>query len=239
MLQGYVDDSGSDEQSNAFVLAGFMMNATQWAAFSDDWDAQLRRTPNIDYFKMSEAISRNGEFLGWPREFILCKVKDLLSVIEDHRPVGIGSYLFWPEFAKYMHPYSELKPYALLFGAIFESIEKHQIVEGIFPEAIDVDFDDQGSAGQFALQVYPRFKQVSRPETQRMLGRMPLMLDDKKVLPLQAADMLAWNIRRKLDGEAEWRWLYDRLEPFFSNAIGFRQQSYGVLISERKRRLGF
>jgi len=242
MLQGYVDDSGSDEGSSAFVLAGFMMDAESWANFSDDWEVQLKRTPSIDYFKMSETISRTGQFQGWRPEFVLCKVKDLLAVVEKHNPVGIGSYLYWPEFMQHMRPHvqGELRnPYQLLFGAVFESIEKHQRAQGIFPQPVDIDFDDQGSAGHFALQMYPKFKEASAPETRKMLGRMPIMLDDKQVLPLQAADMLAWNIRRKLDGDTEWKWLYERLEPFFSLALGYRPESYATLLSERKRVFGY
>jgi hypothetical protein len=62
MLQGYVDDSGSDGQQPPYVLAGFLMPVEKWAQFADDWKFQLDRQPAIEYFKMSEACSRVEQF---------------------------------------------------------------------------------------------------------------------------------------------------------------------------------
>jgi hypothetical protein len=242
MLQGYVDDSGSDQSSKTFVLAGFLMGTEGWAQFSDDWDSQLKEKPHIDYFKMSEAASRKGQFLGWRQEFVFSKIQQLLPVIEKYNPTGIGSYVRRSEFSQHMKPYVSgplLNPYQFLFAGVFESIVIHQKKAGIFPESVDVDFDEQGSAGQFALKMYPDFKAQCFEEERKVLGRIPLMLDDKKILPLQAADMLAWIIRRKLDGDVEWKWLFERLEPFLAIAVGFTVESFKGLLQDRKERLGY
>jgi hypothetical protein len=40
-----------------------------------------------------------------------------------------------------------------------------------------------------------------RPQLQRMFGRKPVFGHDKNLLPLKAADIYAWQIRRHLDRE--------------------------------------
>jgi len=82
---------------------------------------------------------------------------------------------------------------------------------GIFPTLSDLDFDEQGRTGQFAVDIYPLMKAAASPEMGLMLGRTPNLLDDKKVVPLQAADLLAWSLRREFDPEAtkkEYHWLF-------------------------------
>jgi len=245
MLQGYVDDSGSDGLRIPYVLAGFILPAEKWEAFSDHWHSQLERSPRIEYFKMSEAYERNGQFLGIQPEIRDRKIRDLLEVIDCHKPIGICSYMRWSDFRNELEPHMDgqmKNPYHYLFPLIFDAIEKYQRKTGIFPEATDVDFDDQGSAGQFALETYPRVKLLSEretPEIARMMGRIPMMLNDKKVLPLQAADMLAWNIRRDQDINLKGDklgWVFERLAPHIAFGLGYSVESFRMML-ERKRQL--
>jgi len=206
MLQGYIDESGSEPSSKVFLLAGFILEAEEWAKFSDEWDFQLHRALNIDYFKMSEAFSREGQFQGWNPEFVLCKIKDLLSVIEHYKPVGISCLIDWRDYRNEFGPLAVENlsgPYALLFQLVFQAIKAQQKSAGIYPTPVDVDFDDQGKVGQFALQLYQDMKKQFPPTWKQMLGRIPIMLDEKKILPLQAADMLAWVERRIVIKEAD------------------------------------
>jgi Protein of unknown function (DUF3800) len=245
MLQGFVDDSGSDGSRAPYILAGFILPAEDWTTFSDDWEAELAREPRIQYFKMAEASQKEGQFEGMPDEFVRCKINDLLAVIERYKPDGIYSALSWMEYREILKPSMPKgfidNPYQLLFPAIFDAILFYQKRKGIFPETVDVDFDEQGSAGWFATLCFPFLKEYSDPDTQKMLGRTPTMLDDKTVMPLQAADMLAWNIRREFDSEdkdKKWHWLYERLNahvwlgvnfgpPSFEAARELIRQSYG------------
>jgi hypothetical protein len=63
-LQVFIDDSGKDDPP-VFVLAGFIAEAAQWAAFSDAWDAELKQSPAIEHFKMKDAHSLRGQFSRW------------------------------------------------------------------------------------------------------------------------------------------------------------------------------
>jgi hypothetical protein len=233
MLQGFADDSGSDGQRVPHFLGGFLMEAERWAAFADAWQAQLSRSPSIKYFKMNEAHALSGEFAQLAFHGIETrhrKVRDMLEVIEDFKPVGVFSTVDWEEFRFVQEPFvrGDVKdPYQCLIPWLFDVVMAWQKQEGIFPQPIDFDFDDQGMRIGAAIRaVFPEVKRLAPDSLRKMLGRNPMMLDDKKVLPLQAADMLVWNLRRHYDPKVEyreWEWLYARLNALcFGGAFGPR-----------------
>jgi hypothetical protein len=84
MLQGYIDDSGSDMQGPVYVLSGFIGHVEEWAQFSDKWDIELRKTPAISYFEMSDAESLKEQFQGWTPEDRDAKVMSLAKLIVPH-----------------------------------------------------------------------------------------------------------------------------------------------------------
>jgi Protein of unknown function (DUF3800) len=237
MLQGYIDDSGSEPNGQSFLLSGFILETEQWERFSDEWQFQLRREPRIEYFKMHEAVAREGQFKGWHKEFVLCKIKDLLSVIEHYAPTGISCMTEWSDYQEVLGNLAidDLKgPYGLLFQLVFIAIAESQKSAGIFPTPIDVDFDDQGKVGKFALQLFQDMKAEFPEKWKQMFGRIPGMLDEKQVLPLQAADMLAWTERNWLvPSSNEWDWLYARLNPLVKKRMRYDEESLRLLLHFR------
>lgn len=235
MLQGYIDDTGSEPNGQLFLLSGFILDTEEWEKFSDEWEFQLHRKPRIEYFKMHEAAARVGQFQGWSKEFVLCKVKDLLSVIEHYQPIGISCLTAWKDYRGVLGDLAvdDLKgPYALLFQLVFMAIVHYQRIQGIYPTPIDVDFDDQGKVGRFALQVFQDMKAEFPEDWGKVLGRVPGMLDEKRVLPLQAADMLAWTERNSMLAEAggEWSWLYHRLTVLVKQRMRYDEDSLRMLL---------
>jgi Protein of unknown function (DUF3800) len=219
MLQGYFDDSGSDGTRPPFVLAGYILPAERWALFSDAWADELKKEPRIEYFKMREANNSSGQFALVPREFIRYKVRNLLSLIHEHNVHGIDTWLLWDEFRAFndglIRPAKD-QPYSPLFFGIMDNIVEYQLTNGIFPSKIQVDFDEQGGAGMFAIESYHHMlktceEQGIELDHKKIIEGTPRMLGDKDYLGLQAADMLAWCIRHSLDNknwaEGEWGWL--------------------------------
>jgi len=90
--------------------------------------------------------------------------------------------------------------------------EKHK---KIFPEPMELCFDEQGEVGEFARMFYLPSKAQMPPDIQQMFGSTPDIKDDELVVPLQAAYMLAWSLRRRNDpeftGKDDWQWLHDEL----------------------------
>jgi len=82
---------------------------------------------------------------------------------------------------------------------------------------MQLDFDDQGEAGKFAIEWWGRMMHGPGPvlpEAYRYLMEgSPRMLNDIEYVPLQAADMLAWTIRSDIASELDrgWYWLKEEL----------------------------
>jgi hypothetical protein len=222
MLQGYFDDSGSDGQRSPFVVAGYILPVERWTAFSDEWRSECDKVPHIEYFKMSEAASGVKQF-SFSSEFRQYKVRALASVIHKHMLPGIVTWMRWEEFRAFndgLDGPSKDQPYAPLFFGTIDNVVEYQHSLKLFPSDIQLDFDEQGSAGRSAIDWYARMIEVSEKhhipmDFRRIMQGTPRMLDDKQYPPLQAADMLAWSIRLHADeGRAEkndFGWLLDEL----------------------------
>ena len=71
-----------------------------------------------------------------------------------------------------------------------------------FLTPVDYVFDDKGNIGEEALLWYFATKETSAPEISSLMGSTPVFRTDEDVLPLQAADMVAWRNRRLRGVEA-------------------------------------
>jgi hypothetical protein len=211
-LQAYFDDSGSHPESGRFVLAGFISTAGNWKLFSDAWEVALQRSPTIEYFKMSEAYSLTGQFEGWPGPLRDQKVLELAEVIEKYAVARIAAVVRQQDYnahIKGVSPWQELDdPYFMLFDQIivltaqfFKNLEDRQYPELDFSNVeIDFVFDDQGKVGLRALGWWDVLKQAIDPRLVRFLGSPPIFGSDRKILPLQAADLYAWHARHVFEG---------------------------------------
>jgi len=95
---------------------------------------------------------------------------------------------------------------SLFYGVILKLAHLHHDMGVKFP--VDYIFDQQGSMGDDSVIWYKHIKSWQKPEMAALMGGNPRFEDDKTVLPLQAADMLAWHVRRRIDNpkddESKW-----------------------------------
>jgi hypothetical protein len=196
-LQAYFDDSGRDDPP-VFVLAGYVARAEQWAAFSDEWSAALAADPAIDYFKMQEAFSASGQFEGWSRHAIDGKLLLLANIIPRYVLQGLGVTVLHNEYNEVMRgqfaPQLD-RPYLFLYNSAVTSTLSW--VRQKYPnEKVDFIFDEQQAEGDFASGLIRQVIAAVPDEAKKNIGRSPVPGNDRDDLPLQAADMLAWHLRR-------------------------------------------
>jgi len=98
-------------------------------------------------------------------------------------------------------------PYLSTFYAVIIKLAQWHHDIGI-TAPVEYVFDDQGAVGEDAVIWYKHIKIGQRPEVANLMGGTPRFENDQLVLPLQAADMLAWHVRRRKDypREDESRW---------------------------------
>jgi hypothetical protein len=211
VLQGYIDDSGSEPQSKVFLLGGFVSTAARWAKFSDEWHSALREEPAIEYFKTTEAMHFHGQFdraRGWNEQLRDKRIFSLVDIIKANVEVGVHVFMSNETFHRLIAhlplPYRNLSsdtPYSLLFAQISLMVARLQFTFDAHDKC-DLIFDEQLGFQVEAMQWWSLFQQNAAESSQhtetKYIGSPPCFKNDKEVNPLQAADLFAWHRRRFL-----------------------------------------
>lgn len=203
-VQAYVDDSGGKGQSRHFVLAGLVSDSDRWALFSAEWQACLSQSPAIGVFKMREAVSCTGAFHRFTAEERDNRLRSLAQIINRHVAFAIWTMIdldaHAQTWAKLPKPKSEVYfwPFhTMILGICFELWE-----ECSWRERFELIFDEQLIFGERARRWYPLVKEIMRlkhPEEFQLLPDQPVFRKDDEFLPIQAADLWAWCLRKNTD----------------------------------------
>jgi hypothetical protein len=197
MLRAFIDDSGSGGNSTWYVLAGYLGTPKGWASFGSQWMEALQAHPRIGYFKASEAESlrSDGQWAGITKEQRDAKIDLLIEVIRRcaRRAVCVRMrQRDYDELVKGNIPPAWDRPYYFLFTIMIGAAINIERLDGT-SEPVEFVFDSD--------QTHERGFRAMLPELPRMQsigGKLVNVTraDDKIALPLQAADLLAWQIRR-------------------------------------------
>ena len=209
-LQPHADDSGSDPQSHTFVFGGLVATPARWMDFAVEWQSALDRGPiKLDYFKMTEAMSRTEQFAltrGWDRDLRDEKLSQLVDIILRYSRSAAFVSMRQADFKTYVRsiPLPERNtvtdtPYLMLITQFVllmcDDANRHGETC-----TFDFVFDRQMGIEEPLQDWWPHIKDIARNNGgDRFLGQMPIFRDEKAVLPLQAADLFAWEQRKHLE----------------------------------------
>jgi hypothetical protein len=214
MLKCYADDSGSHQgdDSSLFVLAGYLLEEERWEPFAEEWDIQLKRDFPVDFFHMTDAEYGDGGFEGMASEFRKRKVKDLGLLIAKYRPTPIAVSLDKRDYnsiVKGIAPAERDNPYGLLLYQLMRGIAEFQkrrkLIDGSKYEPVEFVFDNQLPDEFTALSWYSGLVDAVPEPYRTIMANTPVFRSDRDLLPLQAADMLAWHVRRDFERPEEKR----------------------------------
>lgn len=196
-LRFFIDDSGKNDPP-AFVLGGVAFDSAHIAAFEAAWTKILAAPPAIPYFKMKEANARRGAFQGIPRDACNAKVAALGEVLREHATATLAVTVRHDDFAhiftgKMMR--SMDRPYQMMFHFAIATAYKLCKEQGWENQAEFV-FDRQIEEEAALQESLPAFRRRMEPELAAFLPTDPRHADDKLEVALQAADMVAWHVRR-------------------------------------------
>ena len=217
-LQAFVDDSAAERGDGRLFMAGYINTVANWERFSDDWNAVLRRQPEIDYLRMTEANALDKQFRGWSVPTRDLKLAKLAKVIRRYKP---ESFHFSVDRAEYLRRMKPVAPrglasahYAGTFGVV--TIVTRFLATTGFKGKVDFIFDEQSGVSADLALFFDFMAKHLPPEARNLIARVPHHGSDKDYLPLQAADMLAWHLRRQHErGDVE-----RRLNKLFWNEGG-------------------
>lgn len=206
ILRGYIDDSGHRGHSPVMVLGGWIAPVVKWLDFVPEWQAMLDMKPGIDYFKMNEAEKLCGQFKGWSEQRRDERVALAYKTVEQFASFQVSCIINLRDFYRIFDPAitgaSPANPYYLAFGSIINETAHYQGAIGI-DEKIDFVFDEQVMEKDKIVRGWDYIKAHARPITKHLIGSYPVFEDDKKFLPLQAADLIAWWIRKMATEESD------------------------------------
>jgi hypothetical protein len=209
LLQAFTDDSAAQDGDRRLFLAGYLHRADAWAMFSDDWNMALRAAPSIEYFKAREANYLTEQFdyrKGWDEEKRSAKVANLAAIIGRYQPLSfefsLNRQVFEDEL-KPASPYGFGRPHFQLCWSVVAGIAQYASQEGI-TTPIEFIFDEQEGVDSDIALFFAHLKKNLPIEAQGLIEGTPSFKSDrdKRYVSLQAADMLAWHLRREHESRA-------------------------------------
>jgi hypothetical protein len=202
LLQAYIDESGTEstERQPFIAVAGFISTSENWANFSIDWQNELDKDPPLKYFKMREAFHRIKQFDGFSKNDAQYRVNNFIDIIKAYAMVRVSSSIDKREydlFERGQIPAKIDSPYFYCFHQLYYSIIVYQR-RYRWDTQIDFIFDEAGRIGVETVKWTAIIKKWASPSYHPYFGSPPIFRDDEKFLPLQAADLYAWLVRRDL-----------------------------------------
>jgi hypothetical protein len=201
-LRAFVDDSGSEKGDRRLFLAGYVNRTDQWTLFAEAWKVELKAAPAIEYLHMVEAGHLRGEFdfrKGWNEEKRAEKLRGLARVIRHFEPVSFQMSIDRRHFYKVLEPVSPrglANPYFTCCSALIAKLAQ-QGEKAKARGKIEFIFDDQDGVDDDIDMFFEDMMQGISKEARRWIAGRPLFRSDRDFVGLQAADLLAWHIRRE------------------------------------------
>lgn len=202
ILQAHIDES---EDAEAFVMAGYVASAEEWAKFSDDWDAALAADPAVPFLKTSQAMLKipGGPFWGLTAEQRNAKLERLYAVIDKYVFFEVSSVVLM-EPLKRIFLTEEFgpqaaNPYYHGLMSLIDGVIRRQIQCGM-KERIDFIFDNGRHEADRILEMWGAVIHDAPDYVKEMVGGTPTFRPDTGpdgLRPLQAADLEAWWTRRR------------------------------------------
>ncbi len=206
VLKMYMDDSGTNP---ATCIAGYLGGRTQWNRLERDWKKVLERE-GVSEFHGKNFWSRTGEFCGWDDKRHAKFIDDLLKIIEGLRIYPFASATY-PEDWKVL----SLDERRFLTGGVFLYGELILSGKPSQPKALPFHhclfapldychdgltvyyhFDSDKNFDGWASKFYSYVRKMHMLGWTHKMGAEITFANSVESAPLQAADLLAWEVNR-------------------------------------------
>jgi Protein of unknown function (DUF3800) len=201
VTQAFVDESIDD--NGTLVLGGYIASADKWEKFSKDWEQLLRRfgrlgEDNHYRFKMSE-MTQPGH---------IADVLPFYRAIEEYDLIAISFKITMGDLKRAQDRVSiegmniewnyVNNPYTFAMRSLMDLFHANRDkLNMAFPagETIDFIFDNR-SEKKAIMEAWDRYLENKPDDVRKHFGAHPRFEDDLDFLPLQAADLWAWWVRK-------------------------------------------
>ena len=191
MFRGFFDETNRNPADGQFLLAGWIARVDEWEKFSEAWQKCLSEKPSIKYFKTYEANNPSGQFFKIGVEGSKQKKVALAEVISHH---SVRGYIATADHAilsgrpKKLRKLAGTRIYDWAFIALITTVLLDFLKRGE-RETIDFVFDGckelRACIGSYEAQ------RAAWPPSMQKIASEVIPGDDRKLVGLQAADLLA------------------------------------------------
>jgi hypothetical protein len=212
MLMACFDDSGSHDQSDVIVFGGLIGNDAIWTRFETEWKAKLAvplpGKPRLQRFHMAKCMAQEGEFSEYSEAEADAATHDFRQIIIASGAWGYAVGVSRRDWRQLIVP-----PASLIFGddeayCFRDCVAKMLLfVDSFSPNdrELSLVFDNRPHRTPLNERIYRQYQALPQPHNARLLGVS--FLDSVNFIPLQAADMFAWEFythaRRLLTGPSD------------------------------------
>ena len=117
VIAAYMDESGVHAKAPVCVVAGYVAAADKWVSLVDSWQKVLHLPEfNVTVFHATECWAQDKEFSGWCLEKRQSLVRELSSVVLNHRVYGFAQAIDAKAYRRLFAPVCDKKiqnPYFL------------------------------------------------------------------------------------------------------------------------------
>jgi hypothetical protein len=206
ILKAYMDNSGEedDPQHKVCSLAGYITTAKKWRKFDKLWKQTLIMY-KVPYLHMKEFAPNIGPFEKFKdhekdrRQFI----QSLVDIMEETHLRGIMSVIRLGDFRKF------IKDKGLNIDAYsFNLYACMSIIAATWQnKPIEIIIDRINKPGRMidkAMEYIETDVYWVGRTNYIQLSPLPKGITFREIVPIQAADFLAWEIRKLIDSREEW-----------------------------------
>jgi hypothetical protein len=227
ILEGFFDDSGVESDANApyVCMAGYVADISYWVPFVMQWQDLLQKH-DMKTLHMREFIHLRGDIKdrGWDTQKRDAVLAELIHAIKKSRLVGIGvgiDGVTWKSEIARLKKAAGGKgwwpsPQEMCFFRIMKLFNLRMERDGQ-NDAVSVVFDSDPQFSPGRLKLFAKIKERDAGARRRFVAIT--FGDPWAYIPLQAADLLAWETRKALvqklggfDDTPRWKELFTALD---------------------------
>lgn len=220
----YIDDTGHAAEGEIFALAGLGGTSRQWEGFADEWKAVLQSAGLAEPFHAVQFEGARGQFEQFrQRRDQWRRIHDgLTDVIVGHKlqmMAAVVALEAWRQMDQEARRQND--PYVLATECIVSAIAK----DGALTTGGEVElafyFEKRKDTAAAAARMFKAI--CEHPMVAKRERLASFEFGDKQWPQLQAADLVAYEIRKRIlaakAGDTSIRWQYEKLSPHVG--IGF------------------
>jgi hypothetical protein len=199
MIAGYFDESGTSLNNQSIGVAGYFGSCSQWEKFNVEWEEMLSEF-GLTEFHRTDIESRHNYVPGWTTADRDSVVKRAHKIIKEFTYIGVGNAVVKADFEEVFPPILK-EFYGGAYGycaflcvarakAWHDNIKSKDAIAWVFEAGAK-------GANQFkilmkTLYADPEMRQAFRIGGWSFFG--------KDILPLQAADTIAYELFKFVEG---------------------------------------